>query len=82
MWLRACDAIRIYEVERNADKGTPQYEYAEDVARAFNRQILGYDRELKRRYLGGRQEILAEKQLEQHKLSNAIALAKVSSPYL
>ena len=82
LWPRARDAIRIYEEGRNADEETPQYKYAEDVARAFNCQILGYDRKLKRRYPGGRQEILAEEQLEQHKLTNAIALAQVSSFYL
>ena len=82
LWPRARGAIRIYAEGRNAEEGTPQYEYAEDVARAFNCQILGYNRELKRRYLGGRQEILAEEQLEQYKLTNAIALAQVSSFYL
>ena len=82
LWPRARGAIRIYDERRDAEEGTPQYEHAEDVASAFNRQILGYDRELKRRYPGGRQEILAEEQLEQHKLTNAIALAQVSSFYL
>ena len=38
--------------------------------------------EYKRQYPGGRTEQLAEKQLEQHKLSNAIALAKINFPYL
>ena len=82
LWPRARGAIRIYAEARDAKEGTPQYEHAEDIASAFNRQILGYDRELKRRYPGGRQEILAEEQLEQHKLTNAIALAQVSFLYL
>ena len=82
LWPRTRGAIRIYKEGKDAGEGTPQYEYAEDVARAFNREILSYDRELKRRYPGGRQEILTEEQLEQHKLMNAIALAQVSSPYL
>ena len=81
LWPRAHGAIRIYDEGRDAGAGTPQYEHAQEVAHAFNRRILGYDREMKRRYLGGRAEILAEEQLEQHKLSNAITLEQVSFPY-
>ena len=81
LWPRARDAIRIYEEGRNADEGTPQYKYTEEIAHVFNRRILGYDREMRRRYPGGRAKILAEEQLEQHKLSNAIALAQVSFSY-
>ena len=81
LWPRARGAIRIYKEGRDAGPGTPQYEHAKEVAHAFNRRILGYDREMRRRYPGGRAKILAEEQLEQHKLSNAIALAQVSFPY-
>ena len=81
LWPRARGAIRYYAEGRDAGAGTPQYEHAQEIANAFNRHILGYDREMKRRYPGGRAEILAEEQLEQHKLSNAIALAQVSFPY-
>ena len=70
-----------YKEARDAGSGTPQYEHAQEVALTFNRRILGYDREMRRRYPGGCAEILAEEQLEQHKLSNPIALAQVSFPY-
>ena len=81
LWLRARGAIRIYDEGRDARAGTLQYEHAQEVAHAFNRRILGYDCEMRRRYPGGRAKILAKEQLEQHKLSNAIALAQVSFPY-
>ena len=81
LWPRARGAIRIYEEGRDAGPGTPQYEHAKKVAHAFNCRILRYDREMRRRYPGGRAKILAKEQLEQHKLSNAIALAQVSFPY-
>ena len=81
LWPRARGAIRLYAERKDAGVETPQYEHAQEIADAFDRHILGYNRELKRRYLGGRAKILAEEQLEQHKLSNAIALAQVSFPY-
>ena len=81
LWPHARGAIRIYDKGRDAGSGTPQYEHAQEVAHAFNRRILGYDREMRRCYPGGRAKILAEEQLEQHKLLNAIALAQVSFPY-
>ena len=80
-WPRARGAIRYYTEGRDAGQGTPKYEHSQDIASAFNRRILGYDREMKRRYPGGHAEILAKEQLEQHKLTNAIALAQVSFPY-
>ena len=81
LWPRARGAIRIYKKARDAGPGTLQYEHAQEVAHAFNRRILGYDREMRCRYSGDCAKILAEEQLEQHKLSNAIALAQVSFPY-
>ena len=81
LWPRARGAICIYNEGRDARAGTSQYKHAQEVAYAFNRRILGYDRELRRHYPGSRAKLLAKKQLEQHKLSNAIALAQVSFPY-
>ena len=81
LWPRTHEAICFYAEGKDAGVGTPQYEHAQEIADAFNCYILGYDRELKRRYPGGCAEILAKEQLEQHKLSNAIALAQVSFPY-
>lgn len=64
--------MRYYAEARLAGEGTPEYDLAEDVARAFNRRILAYNREYKRRYPGGRAEQLAEEQLAEQRLANTI----------
>ena len=81
LWPRTCGAICYYAKGRGAGAGTPKYKHAQDIASAFNHCILGYNREMKRRYPGSCAEILTKQQLEQHKLLNAIALAHVSFPY-
>ena len=62
LWPRARGAIRIYDKEKDAGSGTPQYKHAQEVAHAFNRRILGYDQEMRHGYPSGRSKILAKEQ--------------------